>query len=157
MKLRNITLYAFMILCLIQGPARASLFNIPKDWFPVGINVGRSSDDGGHAGIELSYVTTGQDHVFYGFYGDFLFTGEGYRASFGPEIGTIINKSDLFMGVVLDGGPLIVSNDRGTHLGGAVRLTFPVYTVMPYLRGGGYKGTGFAELGVLLKFPFPAR
>jgi hypothetical protein len=134
---------------------------ISSGWYvPVGLNLGGSMyadrPDGFVLGAEVSAAHIDVDSGFwYGAYLDALwdFGPDAFRFGLGPEIG---------IGVVgLDGGYLGEIHDRTYTHGFQLRLLLTLGVVAAYGRWGHLfrhpLEEDFGELGVLVKFPVPAK
>jgi len=140
---------AFAILTLVLSfQLNAQMFNLPKNYMPIGINAG-GGGSGGVFGGELSFVHAG-DRIGYGLFIDVLRNKNGSRIFAGPEIFIPSNNSSIILGLEAGGVTNTKTNKSGFMLG----LFIPYY-VIPYFRFFHLGGESFAEAGVLFKFPIP--
>ena len=133
---------------LLSLQLNAQMFNLPKNYMPIGINAG-GGGSGGVFGGELSFVHTGNE-LGYGFFIDVLKNKNGNRIFAGPEIFIPGYNSRIIIGLEAGG----VTNTRTNKSGFMLGLFIPYY-VIPYFRYFHLGGESFAEAGVLFKFPIP--
>ena len=125
----------------------AQMFNLPKNYMPVGINAG-GGGNGGVFGGEVSFVHTG-DRIGYGLFIDVLRNKNGNRLFAGPEI-FIPTNSSFIIGLEAGGATNTRTNKSGFMFG----LFIPYYAI-PYFRYFHLGSESFAEAGILFKFPIP--
>ncbi|HPM35308.1 MAG TPA: hypothetical protein PLE16_12020, partial [Spirochaetota bacterium] len=119
---------AFAILTLVLSfQLNAQMFNLPKNYMPIGINAG-GGGSGGVFGGELSFVHAG-DRIGYGLFIDVLRNKNGSRIFAGPEIFIPSNNSSIILGLEAGGVTNTKTNKSGFMLG----LFIPYY-VIPYFR-----------------------